>query len=102
LAVNVLAQRERNFGVFFRCFPIRRLKKLTQFHRDLASISQLDSNSVFARNRGENVDPFRARCPCEIALEAHDFVHPDAFSRIDLIARYVRTLWRASRSEREW
>src|SRR6266550_3573781 len=43
--------------------------------------------SVLPGNRREDVDSFGARCSCKVALEAHDFVHPDAFGRIDFIPR---------------
>ena len=73
--------------MLLRRVPIGRLEELAQFHRYLAGIGKLNSNGVFPGNRREDVDSFGARCSCKVALEAHDFVHPDAFGRIDFIPR---------------
>ena len=91
LAVNVLTQRERQFGFRTRFLPILRLEQLTQCHLHLARVRQLDADRVLAGNRREDVDSFRPRCPGEVALERHDLVHSHAFGRVNFVARDRRT-----------
>jgi hypothetical protein len=47
LAVNVLAEGQRNFCVLLRRVPIGGLEELAQFHRYLARIGKLNSHGVF-------------------------------------------------------
>ena len=86
-AVNVLAERKRDFCVPFRLLPVRRLQKFAQFHRNFPSVCQLDSHCVFSRNRREDVDSLGARCPGKIPLEAHDLIDAHAFRRIHFVPR---------------
>ena len=72
--------------------PILRLEQLAQSHFDFAAVRQLDPDRVLARNRREDIDPFRARRARQIALQTNDLVHPHAFRRIDFVAGDGRTL----------
>src|SRR5262249_60092824 len=98
LAINVFAERERNFCVLLRRFPIGRLEELAQFHSHLAAIGKLNSNSVFAGNRSKNVDSFCARSSCKVALETYNLVHAHALGRINFIPRDCWTLRDITRS----
>ena len=98
LAVNVLAEGERNLCVLLRQIPIGRLEELAQFHRYLAGIGKLNSNGVFPGNRRENVDSFGTRRSCKVALETHNFVHAHALGRINFVPRDGWTLRDVTRS----
>src|SRR5262249_46751761 len=91
-AVNILAEGERNFCVLLRRLPVGRLEELAQFHRHLAGIGKLNSDGVFAGNRGENIGSFWSSWSCKVWLRAYHFVQAHAFGRINFVARDGWTL----------
>ena len=86
-AVNIFPEREWNFRASFRLLPVGRLQKFAQRYGHFTRVRQLDTDGVFAWNRGEDVDPLGARGASKVAFETYDFVHPHAFGRINFVAR---------------
>src|SRR5205823_5447035 len=62
------AKRQWQFVARFCFFPVSRLHQLAQGDRDFARVRDLDSYGIFARNRGQDIDAFRARGTRQIAF----------------------------------
>ena len=61
-------------------------QQLPQGHFLLSRIGNFDADRVFAWDGCENVDPLRPRGAGDVPLQAHDFIHPHALGRINLVA----------------
>ena len=66
-AIDILAERERDF--LLRRAKLRIVQQLAQRHGDLLAVSNFDADRVLARDRREDVDPFRAGGAREVGLK---------------------------------
>ena len=84
LAIDVLAERERDF--LFRRAELRVVQQLVQRHGDFLRVGDLDADGVLAGDGREDVDALGAGGAGDVRLELGDARNPQPGGRIDLVA----------------